>query len=415
MRRFTWIVVAVLLVGLASAASAQTLRMTIWSGNAQHLAMLNGFAKGFEETHPGVTVKFDVIPFGDYVQKVTLQLAGGNPPDLGWLAEASAPTFVDAGVLKNLRSTVESTPNYDYADFSQPAMGLWVRGDAIYGIPFSTSPFLVYFNKDMFKAAGLTTPDVLAKQGKWTWDVLRQDAKKIAESTPSGTYGFESVDGQGYGPRVWHTLMPIIRAYGGNAWSGTTCELDSPEATKAVQLYHDMIFKDKSAVAPGEQADFFSGRAGITITQLSRVAKLQDATFSWGIAPLPSGPAGDVAVIGQAALVAFAKAAHPQLASEFLAYMTDKQNVKTMAEFFPPARTSVLDSPAFLQSNPLVSADQMKIVADGIANGKVLPNNPNFPQIDAAARPVFDQLWHADANVGAVLKKVCDAINPLLK
>ena len=43
--------------------------------------MLNGIAESFKATHPDVTVTFETIPPADYTQKLTFQLAGGNPPD----------------------------------------------------------------------------------------------------------------------------------------------------------------------------------------------------------------------------------------------------------------------------------------------------------------------------------------------
>ncbi|SNS31983.1 multiple sugar transport system substrate-binding protein [Tropicimonas sediminicola] len=254
---------------------------------------------------------------------------------------------------------------------------------------------------------------MLAARGEWTWERLKQDAAALADAE-AGVWGFQSVDGQGYGGRVIHTLIPIVRSYGGDAWSDGACGLSSDEAVEAITLYHDMIFKDLSAVPPGEQGDFFTGNAALTVTQLSRVSKLEDAAFDWGVAPLPSGPAGAASVIGQAAVVAFAQGKQRELAAEFLAHMTSAENVAVMAEFFPPARTSVLEGEAFLSSNDAVTPDQMKIVADGIANGSVAPGHVAYPQIEAAMRPKFDALWKPDADVKAVLDDVCAAIEPLL-
>jgi multiple sugar transport system substrate-binding protein len=406
-----------LLLSTAGGALAQgeTLRFTIWSGNQAHLDMLNGFAESFRETHPNVKVQLDVIPFADYVQKVTLQLAGGNPPDIGWLAEATAPTFVDAGVLADLSGALEGDAEYDFEDFSQPALGLWQKDDALYGIPFSNSPFIVYYNADMFRTAGLDTPDVLAERGEWTWQKFREVAQATAEATPSGVYGYEQSDGEGYGSRLWIAITPMLRAFGGDAWNDQgECLLDAPKSVEAMTLYHDMIFEDQSVVPPGERADFFSGNSAMTVTQLSRAAQLQGASFEWGIAPLPSGPAGEVSIVGQAALVVFNNARNRDLAIEFAKHMTSKENVATMAQFFPPARRSVLESDSFLQSNTIVSPEDMQIIADGIIAGSVVPSHPNFPRIDASARPIFDQLWRPNADVANVLGKVCQAISPLL-
>src|SRR5689334_22441700 len=127
MKRMTTTVVA---LGIMSGSlGAAELRFTIWTGNEAHLKMLNGFAESFKATHPDVSVKYETIPPGDYTQKLTFQLAGGNPPDAGWLMEDAAPTFAAAGVLENLGPALQKSQGYDFADFSKPALGLWTAGD----------------------------------------------------------------------------------------------------------------------------------------------------------------------------------------------------------------------------------------------------------------------------------------------
>ena len=94
--------------------------------------------------------------------------------------------------------------------------------------------------------------------------------------------------------------------------------------------------------------------------------------------------------------------------------MTNKENVAKMAAFFPPARKSVLEAKEFLSSNPAVAPEMMAYVADGIESGSVLPSHQRFPQIEAEARPNFDALWSSDADVAAIMKKLCSSIQPLL-
>jgi multiple sugar transport system substrate-binding protein len=397
---------------LSSAALAAELRVTIWTGNDAHLAMLKGFAESFKATHPDVTVRFETIPPGDYTQKLTFQLAGGNPPDLGWMMEDAAPTFANAGVLADLAPTLKAAPGYDFADLSAPAMGLWQRDGKVWGVPFSTSPFVIFYNKSMFDKAGLETPLELAAKGQWDMAKFQAVAAKLKQA--NGKWGFEFKDGQGYDTRIMHALMPPIRAYGGDAWANKECGFDKPEAVAAVQQLHDMVFKDQSIVPPGETGDYFSGNSAMTINQISRASLMQKAGFEWGIAPLPTGPAGESPVIGQAGLVLFTAGRQKDIAADFVAHMTNKQNVATMAQFFPPARISVLNSEGFVNSNKLIPAEQMKVVANAIAKGKVLPSHEKSPQILAAMKPRIDALWRADANVEQSLKAVCAAIRPLL-
>ena len=403
----------VLSLGMATGPLlAEDLRFTVWTGSDAHLEMLNGIAASFKETHPDVNVTFETIPAADYTQKLTFQLAGGNPPDLGWMMEDAAPTFAAAGVLMDLGPTLRETEGYDYADFSEAAMGLWTDGDAVYGVPFSTSPFMIFYNKTLFDEAGIEDPLTLAEKGEWDMDKFQEVAKTIKDKT--GKWGFEFKDGQGYDSRIMHALMPPIRAYGGDVWANGECGFDTPEAVEAVQQLHDMVFKDQSIVPPGEQGDYFSGSSAMTINQISRASKMPEAGFDWGIAPLPSGPGGEAPVIGQAAIVVFERGPNKELAAEFVAHMTNKENVAIMAQFFPPARQSVLDSEAFTSSNALIPAEQMAHVSSAIAEGKVLPSHEKSPQILAAMAPRVDALWRPDADVKQALDEVCAAIEPQL-
>ncbi|WP_375165977.1 ABC transporter substrate-binding protein [Chelativorans sp.] len=391
---------------------AEELRFTVWTGGEAHLRMLNEIAESFKVTHPDVTVRFETIPAADYTQKLTFQLAGGNPPDLGWMMEDAAPTFAAAGVLMDLGPTLREAEGYDFADYSQPALGLWTDGEAVYGVPFSTSPFMIFYNKTLFDEAGLEDPLQLAASGKWNMDTFQEVARTIKEKT--GKWGFEFKDGQGYESRIMHALMPPIRAYGGDVWANGECGFDKPEAVQAVQQLHDMVFKDKSIVPPGEQGDYFSGSSAMTMNQISRASKMPEAGFEWGIAPLPSGPAGESPVIGQAAIVVFERGEQKELAAEFVAHMTNKENVAKMAQFFPPARKSVLESEAFTSANAIIPPEQMAHVSDAIEKGKVLPSHEKSPQILAAMAPRVDALWKADADVKQALDGVCAAIEPLL-
>lgn len=406
------VLAALALMLAGSPAWASELRFTIWTGNEAHLKMLNGFAEGFKAVRPGVTVKFETIPPADYTQKLTFQIAGGNPPDIGWLMEDAAPTFANARVLEDLAPVLNATKDYDFADFSRPALGLWTNGARVHGVPFSTSPFVMFYNKDMFDKAGLEDPLALAAKGQWNMTTFQDVAKKL--TVANGRFGFEFKDGQGYESRIMHGLMPPIRAYGGDAWVNKECGLDKPNAIAAVQQLHDMVFKDKSIVPPGERGDFFSGNAGMTINQISRASIMANAAFKWGIAPLPTGPSGESPVIGQAGIVVFAAGKQKQLAAEFVAFVTNKQNVAVAAQFFPPARASVLASNDFVNSNKLIPPEQMRVVADAIVKGKVLPSHDKSPQILAAMKPRVDALWRAEANVERSLKAVCAAIQPLL-
>lgn len=412
------VVFSLLFLSLALTTAAQdaiNLRYTLWvAADSPQVALFNEIAAEYTAMNPNVTVTFESIAFPDYQADVTLQLAGNNPPDMGWIVEGAAKSWVQSGILADLGPTLKGSEDYNFADFSESSLNLWVDGEAVYGIPFSTSPFIVLYNADLFEAAGIPTPTELIAEDNWTWETLASSAKAIADATDA--YGFQSVDAALYTGNFWATLIPVLRGFGGDAWTDdNVCAFNTPESVAGLQYLHNMIFTDESMVPPGTEVDFFAGGAGMTLGQLSRVNRLADASFEWSIAPLPVGANGDQPVVGQAAMVVFNNSANREAAIDFLAFMTSEENVARLAQFFPPARQSVLASDVLAEANPLVPADLMQtVVIDQITNGRVLPSSAQFPRVELVVRPLLDELWVAGADVQTIADTICSSIDPLL-
>lgn len=130
-----------------------TLRFTLWvPEDSPHVAMLTEISDAYKELHPNVSVQYYFIPFGEYESTLSLQLQSSEPPDLGWIVERAAPTFTQSGLLLDIGDLLRSDAEYDFADFSEPVLGLWVDGDAVYAVPFSTSPMITIYNAELFAA-----------------------------------------------------------------------------------------------------------------------------------------------------------------------------------------------------------------------------------------------------------------------
>ena len=411
-------VVAMSLVALfgiqpAKAAGNVTLRMTMWSSNAGHLALFKGLAADFIKQNPDVKeIKFESLDFATYTQTLTTQIAGGKSPDLAWVLEKDAQQFRQNKLLVNVGPQMLSDPDYKANEIAPGALSLWRTGSNIYAYPFSTSPFAIFYNADLIKAAGGQDPEALRAQGNWTWDALRDIALKVTKYQ-SGNYGLTFPT---FNYTTWNGLAAIWRGYGAEAWSSTgkRCTFNSKQMVQAMTFFHDMIFKDGSFPAPGKSADFFAGNVGMTLIQLSRAGALATSKFGWGAVPLPAGPAGQFNVIGQAGMAVMAKSKNRDLATKFLIFATNPTNAQKYVQYFPQARTPLMD-PAVIAKASILNAAQAKlIVTDGITKGKILTSNPKISEIELAIKPPLDQLWKADANVDTVMKNVCTAIQPIL-
>ena len=97
----------------AKAADGVTLRMTMWSSNAGHLALYNGLAADFIKQNPQVKeIKLESLDFATYTQTLTTQIAGGKSPDLAWILEKDAQQFRQNRLLVNVGSRMKNDPEY---------------------------------------------------------------------------------------------------------------------------------------------------------------------------------------------------------------------------------------------------------------------------------------------------------------
>jgi len=423
MKKNTKLLITVLAVFALSAAAVfaakakkpsgpVSIKIATWTSNKDQIALLNTFVQEFAaKKGMQINADFESIAFGEYTTKLSLELQGSSAPDAFWILETSAPAFIQAKALAKLNTSLAA---YNPSDISSTALELWRKGNDIYAVPFSTSPFFMLYNADLLKKAGVKTPEEMIKDGNWTWENFRTMCKQIKDKT--GVWGYQTVDGGGYDVRILQNLCPIIRSYGGDVWNNGKVLINSPESIQGITLFHDMVYKDGSVVPPGDQSDFFAGNAAMTVGQISRVSKLASASFAWGMAPMPKGPKGNVPVIGQAAIGANARGKNVALASELVAYMTSEPCVARMAGIWPPARKSVLASKEFLSSNPKVTPEQMKAsVADSIATGRVLPSHALYTQIDVESKMVWDKLWKPDADVKSVADQVAAVYKKYIK
>ncbi|ALC26193.1 MULTISPECIES: ABC transporter substrate-binding protein [Streptomyces] len=390
--------------GSTGSSGPVALRMTVWTGNEEHLKILNEIAADYRKANPDVeSIKFDTLPLESYTTTLTTQVAGGKSPDLAWIMEDSAPDFVSSGALAEIEDTEDVLPS---------AKKLWQRDGKLYAYPFSTSPFGVFVNKDLLKKAGQPEPAKLIEQGRWNWDQVGDVGAAVHDKT--GKTGMVIRD---FDFKQWKYLASFWNGWGAEAWdtSGEKCGFTSPEMTAAMTHLHDAIFKDESILAPGTTADFFAGESAMTVAQISRASLLTDK-FAWDFVPLPQGPKGSYDVIGQAGLAAFARGKNVDAAKDFLSFMSNEKNAAKLGKFFPQARSSQLDAATLAKSNPQVSPEQLEnVVVKGIKQGATLPSHTGAAEISDTVRSALDPLWEPGADVKKVLADVCKAIEPQLQ
>jgi multiple sugar transport system substrate-binding protein len=382
------------------------LRMTVWTSNEDQLKLFDSIAAVYRAKHPEVSsITFESLPFDDYNTTLTTQIAGGNAPDLAWVGDLSKD-LIAADALVGLTDKLKATDGWQYGDLENSAAKEFTKDGTLYAYPFSTSPYALYVNTDLLAKAGQKIdPKNL------TWDQVAADGAAVHSAT--GKAGFVIRD---FDYKAWNTLATVWTGFGAAPWSqdGKTCTFASPEMQKAFTFLHDAAFKTKAMPGPGTTADFFAGDSAFTVAQVSR-ASLLTGTFKYALYPLPAGPAGRQSVIGQAGVGVLAVGKHRTQATDFLAYLTNPANSAKLAQFFPPPRRSLLTGAKLAESNKVLTPTQLQnAVVDQLPNAVALPNHTSPAEIAQKGKTALDAMWKADADIPAVLKSVCAAIDPIL-
>jgi multiple sugar transport system substrate-binding protein len=139
---------------------------------AGYTAFWEGVKTGFEQQYPHITIEWVTAPYGDITNQVINMAGGGDKVDLVFGEIGWVPTFEDAG----LAVPVDTVLSADYlADFYPNILDGFKINNKIYGIPLYISPFMMYYNKEIFKKAGLD-PD----KPPATYDEMLKMAEKIA-------------------------------------------------------------------------------------------------------------------------------------------------------------------------------------------------------------------------------------------
>lgn len=412
---FATMVVLAACSGQSSGADDLELRMTIWSADPDHVALFEGLGDEFAEQSPRVSaVQIESVNLADLDTLLITQIQAGDPPDVSWLPVESSLEYGQSDALVDLSDAIEASDDFDYDDLIPSLTERWVDGDALYGIPFSTGPLVMYYNADLYAEAGVKDPSQLIAEDNWTWEEFRKTSQQLHDELDVPGYQLNDFDFQN-----WTRLLPYMNAYGASPWNdeATECTMESPEMVEAMSVFHGMTFEDGSMPVPGQQVDFWGGQVGATSAFLGASGNLAEADFDWGLAPTPAGPAGDVVSTGQASIVALAAGENTEEAAELVTFLGSKESMEKYSGYFPPIRESLLTPEILTQNSEELTPESVQPVIDGIKeNGKVFPVSANNAAVADALNTSLDEfVYQPEADLQQALAKVCGDVTPELK
>lgn len=290
---------------------ATHLTMWAWPAATAEDAYLQAQITHYQQMQPTVGIELSFT--ADYAARLRTALGSDNPPDLLYLNSFYLPDLVADGALAPVAEGLLFDADLD----PRLRAAMFVAGTP-YCIPKETDTLALLYNKTHFDAAGLAYPDE-----SWDWERLRQSAEALTD-LESGQYGIVL-------PPDFSRWLPFL-AQGGGAIvnpEGTAMAINSPEAQAALDFYVNLVLEGFGAPPsmldsrwPGEA--FAKGRAAMAIEGNWMIPYLAEASpsLAYGVALLPSGPAGRATVSFTTCYAIAAASQHQAAALDVIVYLT---------------------------------------------------------------------------------------------
>jgi multiple sugar transport system substrate-binding protein len=347
----------------AAASGKATGTIQLWVRDSQE-GFMQPLADAYNETHEA-QVKVTVIPVANFVQKFGTAAASGSGPDVASIDLIYVPYFASVGVLEDITDRAKALPYFE-SGLSEAHKKLAEYEGKVYALPFTAEASVMFYNKDLFKRAGLDPDKPPANYAEM------EDAAKKISALGKDFHGFTFAGACG-GCNIFE-FAPHVWASGGEVLSedGAQAMLDSQEVTDALELYRGM-WEDgimpssaRSDVGNAQTAGFQSGKVGMINLGAFFLQPLKaEAKFEFDVAPIPGKDGGDASFAGGDEIAVTSKAKNKTAAWDFVKWSTSDEAQTVLADnSVVPVRTDLLDK-IYVPKDP-----RHDTLAEAMADGK---------------------------------------------
>lgn len=377
--------------------------LTVWQTyNDEESPVFREIVAQFQEAHPGITVDVVRLPFAGAEPKIQTALTTRTEPDIARVDVAFLAKLASKNALLDLG---EYVPQETRDEILPVALASCMYGGKLWGLPDQTNGLCLFYNRDMFSAAGLD-PD----RPPATWDELIRYGKRLTRED-------EGVFGIGLSNSLWWSL-PFFYTYGAELLSddGTRCFLNSPEGVEAFQLkvdlYREHGIEGGAWRAGGIQHDlgFQNGRYAMILNGPWAVESLKRTGIDFGVGLIPEGPEGSRTNVGGNDLVVFRSTKNPELAAEFLKFVASEDVQRVWAQRLGQIPINVKATDAITsEEHPYLAVfvEQMKTAVPR-------PATPHYPEIENLMNPEMQAALDGTKSVKDALDAAVREIDALL-
>jgi multiple sugar transport system substrate-binding protein len=279
--------------------SEQGVRVASILGDPVLLKITNGIMADVEKSNPGLKIHLDTIPYNNYQEKISTELAAGDPPDVIFV---EANNFVDLylrGALEDLLPYIQRD-GINLKDYYPDVIGRFTRDRHVCLLPQDTAPTgLVYYNKKIFREAGVPYP-----ASDWSWpEPFLSICKKLVKKDASGKIS-QWAYCEAYPPQFDNFMYSNGGNFVDDVDHPTRFTMDTPQVIEALRFRWDMIHTYHISPSPSELDNFRFGGGGVeNMFMNGQIAMMSSGIWhtpkfleakglDFDVAEFPAGPKG---------------------------------------------------------------------------------------------------------------------------
>ena len=349
--------------------------ITMWA-RAETGAFLTPVVKSYNESHAR-QINLTLVPDSQLTQKYSAAASSRSGPDIAVIEIGRLPQFLDSGWLQDISGELAALPYKNSLSKAHLVQG--TLDGKNYALPLSADVSVLYWNKKLFKAAGLNP-----EQGPKTWDEIRSDAAAISK-TGGGNSGY--FFSGGCGGCMAFTMLPYTWAEGGSVMTGE--DTSNPKASfsgnsalaSTLQLYRNIVNDGsipntaRTENGANQFEPFFSGKVGMFVNGTYPYVELKAShpDISFDVELVPSKDGSSFASFAGGDDIAITKRIDKATGMEVLKWFTS-----TGQQLL--AKSGVLPIRSDIAQTDYVSLDpRNQVFVNALKNGHI----PKSPEVNA--------------------------------
>jgi multiple sugar transport system substrate-binding protein len=372
-------------------------------GDPEELKAFRAVATAYEREHDGDIQLVEASDREDLIARLSTSLAAGSPPDVFLMNYRFYGQFAAKDAIDPIQDRLRDSDLIQPDDFYPQAMTAFQWGGKQLCLPQNISSLVVYYNRDLFRRAGLPEPEP-----GWTWNHMVGTARRLTmdaagNSIVAGEPDQGGVKAAVYGLGIEPTIIriaPFVWSNGGRLVDDelrpTRLTLSEPKSLTALQLFLDLrtvqgvIPSDVEVEAEDDETRFANGGLAMLLSSRRSTPTFRTIKdFDWDVAPLPQHMQA-AGILHSDAYCITAASDRKDAAWEFVEFANGPEGQRIVARTgrTVPSLISVSRSDAFL--DPDAKPRHSQVFLDGIPNIRRVPTISTWPEIEDAAEGILE-------------------------